>query len=620
MNGVMSVEWLTKTMNMTNNPPISLDHIQNESINQINATIANSFSNYGVEVTYEHGSLPSGNSTKYARTVEFISVRPNEILIVNVPDGWTAAICEYNINKVYIGYQQVLNGGINNIVLKGTTYYIKMVVSKTNGKNIELTEIIGFTIFPVRMHEYNNIFNRICIPYKGKIKINSTTVEIENVGITYGSKGEFTQGITTSLNIENLAQPSNFFFVGFDAITKNFKIFGASELSNLSDIETINLYILMYAANNYTASIWTSVIVSDMFFMGGRDIYANINDGKSPRPSTGYENFTVSINTSLSGLSDANDTLNLQDDNVTYNDHGLICLPENYTENGKPTRLVIFCHGTTMRIDDNVHDFANHPPAANLVKLGYAVMDMNGIPFEVSNNTELHYGSPLVLQSYIKGYQYVINKYNLYDEIFICGTSMGGLSSNMLVQSGCFKVLAQASFCGVTDLFKQAWCKPWSDNQRKLISEKFGFTGQQPTFTSGYPTEEEIQYFKDNLDKTVMYNPIRKNCINWDDDIYDNFNNEEEERLYKSLIKFYPCPIKIWHCDNDSTVAPRYSWYYAEAIKNSGGIAIMRKFPSGGHNAWDNGETVEMTDIKGITFNTTASTYELYQWLKRFDK
>lgn len=36
MHGVMSVEWLVKTMNMTNNPPISLDHIQNEAINQIN--------------------------------------------------------------------------------------------------------------------------------------------------------------------------------------------------------------------------------------------------------------------------------------------------------------------------------------------------------------------------------------------------------------------------------------------------------------------------------------------------------------------------------------------------------------------------------------------------------
>ena len=36
MHGVMSVEWLTKSMNMTNNPPISLDNIQNETINQIN--------------------------------------------------------------------------------------------------------------------------------------------------------------------------------------------------------------------------------------------------------------------------------------------------------------------------------------------------------------------------------------------------------------------------------------------------------------------------------------------------------------------------------------------------------------------------------------------------------
>lgn len=36
MHGVMSVEWLINTMNMANNPPISLDQNQNEAINQIN--------------------------------------------------------------------------------------------------------------------------------------------------------------------------------------------------------------------------------------------------------------------------------------------------------------------------------------------------------------------------------------------------------------------------------------------------------------------------------------------------------------------------------------------------------------------------------------------------------
>ena len=360
-------------------------------------------------------------------------------------------------------------------------------------------------------------------------------------------------------------------------------------------------------------------IVDDMDLTGGGE--GGISN-KAPRPSNGVVNFQVTLNTNLTHEGDSLDVI---DNDTPMVDDCLLLLPSCYDPNGTPTRLIISCHGAGTTITSSSSSLAM--PANYFVNcLGYAVLDVNGAPKSLTGNSGLHYGSPLALQSYIKAYNYVIEKYNIRaDGCFVYGTSMGGLTSFMLCQSGALPVLAQAGFCPVTDHFRQAYCNPWNSpsSQRSQIAKLFGFTGETPTWSdSKYPSESEIQYYMDNIDKVTGYNPMMKHTMNWRliDPYSTAYGSSEESVKYSELIKYHPVPLKIWHNDDDGTVLQRYSEYLVTSIRNSGGLAYLRKFPSGGHNAWDNGNTINVQTFDGESYTVRASGYEAGLWFKRFDK
>lgn len=87
----MSVEWLTKTMNMTNNPPISLDHIQNESINQINTLNTQQNSRLtAVETlnTQQDSRLTAVETTNSEQSTAITEIQSNiQAIGAQLPDG-----------------------------------------------------------------------------------------------------------------------------------------------------------------------------------------------------------------------------------------------------------------------------------------------------------------------------------------------------------------------------------------------------------------------------------------------------------------------------------------------------------------------------------------------------
>lgn len=350
------------------------------------------------------------------------------------------------------------------------------------------------------------------------------------------------------------------------------------------------------------------------------------------RPVNGIVNFQVPVNCAnqnVSVVTLANqDTINIQ------NDWGILLLPTNYTATGLPIRLVIACHGSGTWINSSSTGTMH---SQWLLSQGFAVLDMNGIPqvFAGStgtDNNKRHYGAPFALDSYINGYRYAIEKYNISnDGCFVYGISMGGLSSFMLSQSNSIPVIAQGAFCPCIDLYKQAYSRPWSGaSQRQDIATYFGFTGTAPTFTTTVPpTQSEVDYFIANIDKIVGYDNMLKNVPNAiRTDIYaqngsavTTTTNASEDVLYQNLSKIHPIPLKIWHNTDDTIVLYRYSKYYANMIRNAGGTAFLRSFPSGGHNAWLNGDVVaNVPTIDSSTISMQASIYELIQWFKRFDR
>lgn len=331
----------------------------------------------------------------------------------------------------------------------------------------------------------------------------------------------------------------------------------------------------------------------------------NINTKVSP--SSGYVKFTVKVDCDLNLISSENGSATIDVPDVRE-DRGLLFLPSSYTPTGKPTRLVIYCHGMWNALTDSTT--TRNAPVSDLVKLGYAVLDMNGIPADYykevtgdtsSENEGNHFGCELALQSYFKAYQYAINNYNLYKEVFVCGLSMGGLTALMITQQNNIPVLANGLYSPVTDHFKQMF--PLGTT---ICGKLFGFDD-----VSNYANANE--WYLANINKTMGFNPMLHNT-NWQDiDLYGA--NPD----YTKLVKYDEVPLKIWHCVDDNIVSPIYSQYLVDAIRRGGGRAYYREYATGGHGSWNNGDDVTVKGVDGSNITVKSSCYELYNWFKRFE-
>ena len=334
---------------------------------------------------------------------------------------------------------------------------------------------------------------------------------------------------------------------------------------------------------------------------------------------TGYtgtlvrDNFSVDIDYGIDETSDYT--------TAKYKDYGVLYLPTNYAKDGNKTRLIIFCQGTGERIGSTNDPINNHGWKYFLDK-GFAVMDMNGMSsdwgsamgFPVTNQ---HYCNKYVLQSYKKGYDYVMAKYPyLHKEVFVAGLSMGGGSSTMITQSGIIPVIAQVGFCPAISVYKQHYMKPWGGtNQQITIAGQYGFDNWSTTTPSQ-------SYFLANIDKVVGYDNLMTNTFGLQTDkdtANNNYNNDEEYNAYCNLAKYFPVPLKIWHCTDDDTVLYRYSELFVKMVQNGGGKATLRNMGTGGHSGgWSSGSVTD-TDIDGKNITTSIPFYEAVRFMLSFD-
>ena len=241
-------------------------------------------------------------------------------------------------------------------------------------------------------------------------------------------------------------------------------------------------------------------------------------------------------------------------------DYGVVCLPETYSNVGEPTRLIIFCHGAAVNYPSSVSRFVDSDINPEYwLKEGYAIMDIEGNPYD---NTNEHFYVPAAKKSYEAAYELVINNYNIRkDGVFLGGRSMGG--------GMCFDILQSAipvvAACPVVPACNQLWHWNYcSADRKKFCSEKVGFVGTPPTWTSNKKmTDEEYQYLYDNFDKLMDCAPIWKGIVNLPskDELFSvgrvSANvayDEAEYEFYSRLSYRAKAPVKIFTCYEDSTV------------------------------------------------------------------
>lgn len=197
-----------------------------------------------------------------------------------------------------------------------------------------------------------------------------------------------------------------------------------------------------------------------------QNVYDEIDSVKKEKTPNGYmEVFQVSVNHKLPNNNDI--TENYQDGENMLDVDSAIYLPTTYKNHGRPTKLLIFCHGAGSYHLPNDTSVAQDFVCYALAQ-GYAVLSSKGISEEYANYDILHkqgtkdcrtnhVACNYAIQAYYKSYKYVIEKYNIDKDVFLMGGSMGGLMSMTLANSGLFSISAMLLDAPVLDIHRDAY-------------------------------------------------------------------------------------------------------------------------------------------------------------------
>ncbi len=277
---------------------------------------------------------------------------------------------------------------------------------------------------------------------------------------------------------------------------------------------------------------------------------------------------------------------------LEYFDAGVLFLPDSYTEEGKPTRLVINCHGAGGTVTTDDSQISKQTLSKYLLANGYAVIDVNGLPekyaAEFGIDIRHNIGSPIAVESYVLAYNFAVSNYNLYKDVFVHGGSMGGISSTNLVLSGRVPVIAQTGFCPVLDAYNEMFLRPWSNGKPKIALTK-------------------LYSFETNENGEPIYD-AKKLC---------GFNPMASD-------KKHPCPVLFVHSVDDTIVSYEVTVKYIEKVKKEGGTAKLLLLSSGGHTPHTYGEPLSATLGNAYFENerlpVTEAIEAVFRWIKKFDK
>lgn len=353
-------------------------------------------------------------------------------------------------------------------------------------------------------------------------------------------------------------------------------------------------------------------------FEGDWDVY-------NVRPSNGYHRIGVMVDVSDARCSDAT-TSTVQDEIDLRPNYGVIALPTTYSNIGKPTRLIIYCHGSGTYFNfgnSTGFDTNNHVDPTYWLKEGYAVMDIDGNPMWNPSTThtsnDSHAFRPQAMEAYIAGYKWAIEHYNLYrDGVLLGGRSMGGGNTMYLLRSTCPipVVAACANLPTSVAMSTESAGKLHIANIRGFIIPD-GFT-----FSNGPMNDNDTQVFYDNWNKGIRYIPSIALCVDtptteeWRKNFIKNCCHVgepyESNRIAacKDLHMIVRSPFKMFGCFEDPNNGYQATaQLYMTMLGNAGQQAEYRLYHSDkATNYPSDSRTAHYYELADPTLRTTVTT------------
>lgn len=294
-------------------------------------------------------------------------------------------------------------------------------------------------------------------------------------------------------------------------------------------------------------------ILSDIGGLPNYNDHGIITLNKNKRYTSGWTVFTVPVNQAIVGTADTGSTISDSESDIV-NVSCALKLPTSYTPYGKPTKLIMICHGAGRGITippptpegaKAWKDMANYNNICNaFLGAGYAVFDCDG--YANTYNSCNFWGASKGVEAWRKAYDYIVSNYNVEENFSIYGFSMGGLTAMHLALNGFPNIKCIALGSPVLDLEK---C--WEDGQTYAFINAYGMTDHY------------------DPDKARGCDPMQRLVT---------INGTEY------CLAVLP-PIKMWYgsTEEGTAVNKTYAERYVNALVASGQYAIYREVTGAGH-------------------------------------
>lgn len=338
---------------------------------------------------------------KYFRTAKYIKPCHSKFYIK------TSVACQYSLfeydeNFLFLEASNYIDCEANTeieITVKKNCKYVKLLFRKS--ASLEAMTYPTIILSNVDKQEFFNIRNNSNDGYQRLV----IPVNVANASAWIGTGG-------SSAKTDDFLTPTS---IKYDTYIDETTGVATSGPGSVRYIFTISDSQTLYASG-YSPSASGSAAGIAYFDVNGKFLGA-----EHPANSLTYSNYLLTIPSGTTAVSihstskqnaptlsttkvtgsGINDW-DLLDSRKVLPDYGLLVLPKTYSNIGKPTRLIIYCHGAGVNYADNVTRFPTTDcrPEYWLAE-GYAVMDIEGNPYD---NTNEHFFIPEARQCYEHAY------------------------------------------------------------------------------------------------------------------------------------------------------------------------------------------------------------------------
>lgn len=294
----------------------------------------------------------------------------------------------------------------------------------------------------------------------------------------------------------------------------------------------------------------------------------------------------------------------------------VVRLPKKYSVDGKKTRLIFMAHGGSGYIKSSTDTWYNENWKGLvdfLVSNGYAVFDCNifgGTSVSLIGKAN---GSPLYINVVKQAYDYIVENYNIHSQIFVHGTSMGGVGASGFAKAYPSLVLAESSFAG-RDLIDYIYRVYSNEGMDADTAQSFALSYDYDNITA--LTDDKFSHavgsqFSLSLSKidngSLIPAPDRVTDYNaWMKYFNDIFNAERNEDI-GVFIGQRSVPYKAWNSWADRPKATKLEETLQKAYTiGSACVYEVVNYEEGSHTAMSYGMINNMRE-------------QLLAWYKRWD-